>query len=145
MTSTAGLRAAALAGVALVALVIALAVSHNTKKANDIPEGTGAWYTGLAAPYTPSTTAKVGACGVKLYVKFGGKQVLTQVVDRGTCLPAASSTSRSRWPSCWVCRERRRSSGALPDRRYIAGGSTLCELPGFDVEPTPSTRELTSR
>ena len=105
MTSTVGLRAAALAGVALVALVIALAVSHNTKKANDIPEGTGAWYTGLAAPYTPSTTAKVGACGVrigpntagvahavlpcgvKLYVKFGGKQVLTQVVDRGHMPP----------------------------------------------------------
>ncbi len=105
MTSTAGLRAAALAGVALVALVIALAVSHGKKKGNDVPQGAGAWYRAPAAPNTPSTTAKPGACGVrigpntagvahavlpcgvKLYVKFGGKQVLTQVVDRGHMPP----------------------------------------------------------
>lgn len=105
MTSTAGLRAAALAGVALLALVIALAVSHSHKKGNNVPQGAGAWYTALAAPYTPSTTTKTGACGVrigpntagvahavlpcgvKLYVKFGGKQVLTQVVDRGHMPP----------------------------------------------------------
>lgn len=105
MTSSAGLRAAALAGVALVALVVALAVSHQTKKGNDVPEGAGSWYTALAAPYTPSTTSKLGACGVrigpntagvahavlpcgvKIYVKFGSKQVLTQVVDRGHMPP----------------------------------------------------------
>lgn len=105
MTSTIGLRAAALAGVALVALVVALAVNHHTKKGNDLPEGAGAWYSALAAPYTPSATTKTGACGVrigpstagvahavlpcgvKLYVKFGGKQVLTQVVDRGHMPP----------------------------------------------------------
>jgi rare lipoprotein A (peptidoglycan hydrolase) len=105
LTSTAGLRAAALAGVALVALVVALAVNHSNRKANDVPEGAGAWYTALAAPYTPSTATKAGACGVrigpktagvahavlpcgvKIYVKFGGKQVLTQVVDRGHMPP----------------------------------------------------------
>jgi rare lipoprotein A (peptidoglycan hydrolase) len=105
LTTTAGPRAAALAGVALVALVIALAVSHNPKKSDTVPEGAGSWYTALAAPYTPSATTKEGACGVrigpntagvahavlpcgvKLYVKFGDKQVLTQVVDRGHMPP----------------------------------------------------------
>lgn len=105
MTSSVGLRAAGLAGVALVALVVALAVSHNSKKANDVPAGAGSWYTALAAPYTPSGATTTGACGVrigpktagvahavlpcgvKLYVKFGGKEVLTQVVDRGHMPP----------------------------------------------------------
>ena len=105
MTSTTGLRAAALGGVALVALVIALAVSHTSKPTSTLPEAAGQWYTALAAPYTPSATAKKGACGVrigpntagvahavlpcgvKIYVKFGGKEVLTQVVDRGHMPP----------------------------------------------------------
>ena len=105
MTTTAGLRAAALGGVGLVALVIALAVSHHGKKDDRLPSAAGQWYTALAAPYTPSATAKKGACGVrigpqtagvahavlpcgvKLYVQFGRKQVLTQVVDRGHMPP----------------------------------------------------------
>jgi tRNA-specific 2-thiouridylase len=60
---------------------------------------------GLAAAYTPSSTRKKGACGVvigpgtpgvahpvlpcgaKIYVRFGHKDVLTQVVDRGHTVP----------------------------------------------------------
>lgn len=105
MTTSIGLRAAALGGIALVALVVALAVSHHHKTGAALPQGAGQWYTALAAPYTPSTKTKTGACGirigpattgvahavlpcgVKLYVEFNGKQVLTQVVDRGHMPP----------------------------------------------------------
>lgn len=105
MTTSSGLRAAALAGVAVVALAIALAISHHAKTKNTLPAPAGGWYTALAAPYTPSATAKKSACGVaigpktagvahpvlpcgvKIYVKFGKRQVLTQVVDRGHVVP----------------------------------------------------------
>jgi len=105
LTTSIGLRAAALGGIALVALVVALAVSHHHKTGAALPQGAGQWYTALAAPYTPSTKTKTGACGirigpattgvahavlpcgVKLYVEFNGKQVLTQVVDRGHMPP----------------------------------------------------------
>jgi len=104
-TTNAGLRLAALAGVVLVALAVALAVQHHNKKGAALPKPAGQWYTALAAPYTPSTKTKTGACGVrigpgtpgvahpelpcgvKIYVKFGGKEVLTQVVDRGRVVP----------------------------------------------------------
>ena len=105
MTSSAGLRAVGLAGVAVVALAVALAVAGHHKKKEALPTPAGQWYTALAAPYTPTSTAKPGACGVaigpktmgvghpvlpcgaKIYVKFGGKEVLTQVVDRGHTVP----------------------------------------------------------
>jgi rare lipoprotein A (peptidoglycan hydrolase) len=105
MTSSLGLRAAGLAGVALVALAVALAYSaHHTKK-SALPTPAGQWYTALAAPYTPTPAAKKGACGVvigpktmgvghpvlpcgaKIFVKLGDKEVLTQVVDRGHTVP----------------------------------------------------------
>lgn len=105
MTATTGLRAAALAGVAIVALAVALAISHHRKHGASLPTPAGTWYTALAAPYTPSTTTKKSACGVaigpstagvahpvlpcgaKIYVKLGSKQVLTQVIDRGHVVP----------------------------------------------------------
>jgi rare lipoprotein A (peptidoglycan hydrolase) len=105
MTTSVGLRSAALAGVAIVAVAIALAVSHDHGKKKDLPAAAGNWYTALAAPYTPSAKASKGACGVtigpttvgvahpvlpcgvKLYIRFAGKDVLTQVVDRGHTVP----------------------------------------------------------
>ena len=105
MTQTGGLRAAALAGVAVVAVAIALAISHGHTKQTPLPEPAGNWYTALAAPYTPAATAKKSACGVvigpgtagvahpvlpcgvKIYVKFGSREVLTQVIDRGRVVP----------------------------------------------------------
>jgi rare lipoprotein A (peptidoglycan hydrolase) len=103
--TTTGLRAAALAGVAVVGIAVALAFTTRHHHANALPPAAGQWYTALAAPYTPSTSAKKGACGVaigpsttgvahpvlpcgvKLYIKFGSKEVLTQVVDRGHTVP----------------------------------------------------------
>jgi len=105
VTSSAGLRAAGLAGVALVALAVALAVAAHDEKKASLPTPAGQWYTALAAPYTPTTSAKEGACGVvigpktmgvghpvlpcgaKIFVKLGDKEVLTQVVDRGHTVP----------------------------------------------------------
>ncbi len=105
MTTHVGLRSAALAGVAIVAVAIALAVARGHDKKAELPAAAGTWYTALAAPYTPSAKPHKGACGVtigpstagvahpvlpcgvKLYVRFGGKEVLTQVVDRGHTAP----------------------------------------------------------
>ena len=73
-----------------------------------LPAPAGNWYTALAAPYISAakgTTQKKSACGVtiatstigvgnqelpcgvKVYVEYRGKQVLTQVIDRGHTVP----------------------------------------------------------
>jgi rare lipoprotein A (peptidoglycan hydrolase) len=106
LTAFAGLRAAALAGVALLGIAIALAVSHRSHdNADTLPAPAGQWYSALAAPYTSSTKVKKSACGVtidartrgvahpvlpcgvKIYIDFDGRQVLTQVIDRGHTAP----------------------------------------------------------
>jgi rare lipoprotein A (peptidoglycan hydrolase) len=105
MTTYAGVRAAALAGIAVLGIAIALAVAHHKDHKTALPAPAGQWYVALAAPYTPSnkmvksacgvvigpTTAGVAhpvlPCGAKIYIQFGGKQVLTQVIDRGHTAP----------------------------------------------------------
>jgi rare lipoprotein A (peptidoglycan hydrolase) len=105
VTASAGTRAAALAAVALIAIAVALAFSLRSHHKPALPAAAGDWYTALAAPYTPSTSrtksacgVAIGAktigvahpvlpCGVKLYVEYNGKQVLTQVIDRGHTAP----------------------------------------------------------
>jgi rare lipoprotein A (peptidoglycan hydrolase) len=102
---SAGMRAAALGAVALVAIAVALAVTHHSHKSSGLPPAAGDWYTALAAPYAPSKGKSKSACGVsigvstvgvahpvlpcgvKLYVEYRGKQVLTQVIDRGHTVP----------------------------------------------------------
>jgi len=104
MTNVAGLRAAILAGVALVGVAVALAVAQRRHHEASLPPPAGQWYAALAAPYTPSKPRK-GACGVvigpstagvahpvlpcgtKIYIEFDGKQVLTQVIDHGHTAP----------------------------------------------------------
>src|SRR5439155_17262340 len=63
MSNVTALRAAVLAAVTLVAAVIALALTHGSPSKPRVPAGAGTWYRALAAPYTPATTAKRGACG----------------------------------------------------------------------------------
>ncbi len=105
MPSSWGLRAAALLGVALVAVAIALALTTRDGKKETLPQPVGPWYAALAAPYLPSSAPKRGACGaligprtrgvahpslpcgVKVYVEYQGKEALTQVVDRGPRVP----------------------------------------------------------
>jgi rare lipoprotein A (peptidoglycan hydrolase) len=106
VTGSPGLRAAILAAVALVAIALTIAVlQHSDSGSSPLPAAAGDWYTALAAPYTPSTEQTKSACGVvidaktvgvahpvlpcgvKLYVEYKGKQVLTQVIDRGHTVP----------------------------------------------------------
>jgi rare lipoprotein A (peptidoglycan hydrolase) len=105
LTTFAGPRAAALAGVALLGVAVALAVAHHNGHKDTLPTPSGQWYAALAAPYTPSKKQQKSACGVvigpttagvahpvlpcgaKIYIEFGGKQVLTQVIDRGHTAP----------------------------------------------------------
>jgi hypothetical protein len=104
MTTSGGVRAVVLAGVALVAIAIALEIAHRSKQSENLPKPAGQWYSVLAAPYPPAKPTK-GACGVtigpatqgvahavlpcgaKIYLRFGNKEVLTQVVDHGHMPP----------------------------------------------------------
>ena len=99
------MRAALLAAVALIAVAVALAVTLRHKHHSTLPAAVGDWSTALAGPYTPSTSRATGACGirigrttpgvahpvlpcgVKLYLEYGGRRVLTQVIDRGHTVP----------------------------------------------------------
>jgi rare lipoprotein A (peptidoglycan hydrolase) len=102
---SAGVRAAGLGAIALIAIAVALALTQNSRHSSSLPAAAGDWYTALAAPYAPSSGKSKSACGVaivattvgvahpvlpcgvKLYVEYRGKQVLTQVIDRGHTVP----------------------------------------------------------
>jgi rare lipoprotein A (peptidoglycan hydrolase) len=107
MTQSVALRAAGLAAVARVAAVGAIAIARHVGGGSDeeeLPPAVGTWYRALAAPY-PSAKPSKGACGVvidkaamgvanpvlpcgvKIYMQYNGKQVLTQVIDRGPDVP----------------------------------------------------------
>jgi rare lipoprotein A (RlpA)-like double-psi beta-barrel protein len=104
-------REVALAAVALLAIVTALAAglggSENKKplpRAVPVP-GEGGWYRSFAAPYPASASRDRTVCGfrlgaktlgvahpvlpcrVKLFISYGDKTVLTQVIDRGPGVP----------------------------------------------------------
>jgi hypothetical protein len=101
VTRRASLRpAVVVAGVAVLGTAVALALSHHRHHAASLPPPVGPWYSALAAPYTPSRPRKsacgvvigrrtagvthpVLPCGTKLYIALDGKEVLTQVIDRG--------------------------------------------------------------
>ena len=105
MSPPIGLRVAVLGGATVLAVAIALAVAHRGHRAAALPPPAGSWSAALAAPYTPAQTRRKGACGVvvesttmgvahpvlpcgvKLYLEFDGRQVLTQVIDRGHTSP----------------------------------------------------------
>ncbi|MGH3104957.1 MAG: RlpA-like double-psi beta-barrel domain-containing protein [Gaiellaceae bacterium] len=102
----------ALAGIALLAVVVALALaafvrgsSGDEAERRSVPvPGTG-WYPALAAPYRLDTASKRTACGhratektlgvahpvlpcgAKITIRYDDKAVLTQVIDRGVGVP----------------------------------------------------------
>jgi rare lipoprotein A (peptidoglycan hydrolase) len=105
-------RALWLAGIMLVASIAALALSRrdtgssrNLPGAVAVPGTKNGYYTARAAPYGPTPSRRRTACGkpflkstegvahpvlpcgVRLYVRFHGREVLTQVVDRGPNVP----------------------------------------------------------
>jgi rare lipoprotein A (peptidoglycan hydrolase) len=105
-------RALALAAIALIAGVVAFAAASRNDEgpkqknaARPVPVPGADWYHSLAAPY-PATTKRartscgqrlgpkilgvahpVLPCGVKLFISYQDKIVLTQVVDRGPSVP----------------------------------------------------------
>ena len=105
-------RAAWLAAISLIALLAALAITRRGADGNEslpaavvVPGTKNGYYTAKAAPYGPtarrSRTAcgrplietlegvahPVLPCGVRLYIRFHGREVLTQVVDQGPNVP----------------------------------------------------------
>ncbi len=110
MTSAGAARAIALACVALLAIVLGLAVASfadGSEAEERTPSAVGEWYSAVAGTYRPEAAADADVtacgypadettpgvahpvlpCGAKIVVEYEGKQVLTQVVDRGTGLP----------------------------------------------------------
>ena len=113
MTPTFVRRAVWLVGICFVAAIAAVAITRrdddsskkNLPSAVPVPGTENGYYTGRAAPYSPSAgrprtacgqpfTDKtqgvahpVLPCGVRVYIRFHGKAVLTQVIDRGPTLP----------------------------------------------------------
>lgn len=99
------LRTLALAGVALLAALVSLAIARPRHEGERLPQPSGTWYRAFVAPYKPAASRKRTACGqrigpdtrgiahptlpcgVKIYLAFGGKRVLTQVIDRGPYAP----------------------------------------------------------
>ena len=105
-------RAAWLAGITLIAALIALAITRRDAGSNRnlpgaiaVPGTKNGYYTAKAAPYGPTAKRRRTACGqpfltttegvahpvlpcgVRLYILFQGREVLTQVVDRGPNVP----------------------------------------------------------
>ena len=104
MTTSVGLRASALAGIAILGIAIAIALAAHSHDKKPAAAPAGQWYTALAAPYTrtkpkkgacgvvvgpktPGVAHPVLPCGVKIYIEFHGREVLTQVVDHGHTAP----------------------------------------------------------
>jgi hypothetical protein len=99
-------RELALAAIAVLAGVVVLAVSVGRSgdgKASSLPQPVR-WTKALAAPYTPSMKRPTACgqrvdehtlgiahpvlpCGVKIFIEFNGKQILTQVIDKGPAVP----------------------------------------------------------
>jgi len=99
-------RTLALAGVALLAALVSLALAApDRNRGAGLPKPAGTWYRALAAPYSPAASRGRTACGqqiqartmgvahpilpcgAKIYISFGGHRVLTQVIDRGPNAP----------------------------------------------------------
>lgn len=113
MTSTLLHRAVWLTGICFVAAIAAVAITRRGHDNGDknlpgavVVRGTASgYYTARAAPYGPTaehprtacgrplTNATQGVahpvlpCGVRLYIRFHGHEVLTQVIDRGPNVP----------------------------------------------------------
>jgi hypothetical protein len=108
VSASLSLRLLGLAGVALVAGVIALAVTraHSDSNATALPEAApapgGGWFEALAVPARPPARPRATLCGFRLtaktlgvahpvlpcnaqvYIELGDKRVLTRVIGRGS-------------------------------------------------------------
>lgn len=98
-------REVALAGLALLAVAVSLAVNAQTRaKTSTAPQPEG-WYTAFAGSSGPAAFGRRTACGgvirpdtigvahptlpcgARIFITYHGQTVLTQVVDRGPYVP----------------------------------------------------------
>jgi rare lipoprotein A (peptidoglycan hydrolase) len=97
-------RQAAIAGAALLAAVVSLALTSGSRHHSNLPPAVGT-YSGLAGSSgvveygkhtacgqiigsrTEGIASPVLPCGVRLYLNFGSKHVLATVIDRGPFAP----------------------------------------------------------
>lgn len=112
MNTTLVQRAVWLAGITLVAAIAAVAITRRDANGNRnlpsavvVPGTKNGYYSARAAPYGPTASRRRTACGspflkttegvahpvlpcgVRLYIRFHGREVLTQVVDKGPNVP----------------------------------------------------------
>lgn len=106
MTPRLAQREIALAGVALLAALVSLALVNSSSKGGaSLPKPAGSWHSALAGvrptgdfggrtacgqvlrPTTLGVSHPVLPCGAKIYISFDGRHVLTQVIDRGPFVP----------------------------------------------------------
>ena len=106
MTPRLAQREIVLAGIALLAAVIAFALVHGRSNTTEtLPQPVGSWYPAVAAVRVPGGLGKPTACGqtlradaegvsnpvlpcgAKIYLDYGGRRALTQVIDRGPKAP----------------------------------------------------------
>ena len=105
-------RALWLAGITFVAAIAALAITRRDGGSSEtlpgavvVPGTKSGYYSARAAPYGPTASRRRTACGrpflkttqgvahpvlpcgVRVYIRFRGREVLTQVVDRGPNVP----------------------------------------------------------
>jgi hypothetical protein len=104
-------RQLALAAVALLGGVAALAIAAERDAEapgpalpRAVPAPGGGWYSALAAPRPPRTGRRTACghvltrlsvgvahpvlpCDIKLYIRYGRRTILTQVIDRGPYVP----------------------------------------------------------
>jgi rare lipoprotein A (peptidoglycan hydrolase) len=102
---TLALRAAVLAAIAFLGALVGIGILHSRDgHATPLPKA-ASWYTAKAAAYQATaghrrtacgqllTQTTIGVahpvlpCGVKIYIAYRGRQVLTQVIDRGPSVP----------------------------------------------------------
>jgi hypothetical protein len=102
VSAAAARRIALLAAIGVLAAALAVYVSHRHHRDSALPAPAGPWMTALAAAYSPAHPTACGVlvgpgtvgvghpvlpCGVRLYVRFGDRTVLTTVIDRGEVPP----------------------------------------------------------
>ena len=113
MSPTLVQRGVWLVGICFVAVIAAVAIARRGDDSSDknlpgavaVPGTKNGYYSGRAAPYSPSADHSRTACGqpftdrtqgvahpvlpcgVRVYIRFHGKEVLTQVIDRGPTVP----------------------------------------------------------
>ena len=126
MSPGAAKRTVALAGVALLAALVSLALEsprHRHHARSGLPEPAATWYSALAAPYNPARSRSRTSCGQRL--EGSGPRVLRHEGARRPDRPPRDAA-------------RALDLRALSEREYTPTSPTLFVASRFTFEPTPT-------